>query len=439
MSTEFERLLHRRTVAYLPGFRDDGRAVVVMIPEAAHTPAGHAMAHALVNLLARAHRRLAVVGDLDVPLLCPSPLAAATLRDATTGLATAINPYIEIVEQPTERLISLGVGAAGADLDLGADGWIATAGPGAALADRPESVIGASLAACLGSYAAFGALTGTGRLEPGCWSAWEHAAPGGAQGPTFIGPIDVGDVLCAGGGAVASALLFFAAFFGIGGVWTIVDGDIVDVTNLNRQLAFIATDAGWPDRQPVNKAGRLAALLGPVATPVPHWYDEVPALDRTPFDVVLPLANDRGVRAQLAHRQPTVMLHATTSPNWQAQTHRHIAGHDDCITCRLPSTEPPPMRCSEGHVPKIRGKRMDAALPFLSATAGVMLAADLIRLQTGSILERPYNFAAVEFTGNGLKRQQKIFRCRSGCRTRLPAHIRRQLDARSRWAALDAA
>lgn len=439
MSTDFERLLHQRTVAYLPGFRDDGRAVVVIIPDAAHTPAGHALAHALVNLLARAHRRLAVAGNLDMPLLCPTLLGATTLREATTGLAAAINPYIEIVEQPTERVVSLGVGSAGADLDLGANGWIATAGPGVALADRPDSVIGASLAACLGSYAAFGALTGRGHLGRGCWSAWEHAAPGGAQGPSFTGPIDIGHVLCAGGGAVANALLFFAGFIGVDGAWTIVDADTVDITNLNRQLAFIATDAGWPEREPANKARRLAALLGPVASPVPHWYDEADGLDDMPFDVVLALANDRGVRAQLAHRQPTVMLHATTSANWQAQAHRHIAGHDDCITCRLPDTEPPRLRCSEGRLQTAPSERMDAALPFLSATAGVMLTADLIRLQTGSILDRPHNFSAVEFTGNGLIWQQKMFPCRAGCRTRLPAHVRRQIDARSRWAALDAA
>jgi hypothetical protein len=32
-----------------------------------------------------------------------------------------------------------------------ADPWIATAGPGATIADRPEALIGASLAGCLGS------------------------------------------------------------------------------------------------------------------------------------------------------------------------------------------------------------------------------------------------------------------------------------------------
>lgn len=437
----FEHEFHSRTLAYLPGFADDGRPVVVTIGEDAQTPTGHALTHCLINLLARAHRRIVVVGDLDRPLECASLFGYRTLRDATVGLAAAINPYIEVTRAaavPTERLISLGVGTDLAELQLGADGWVAILGHDATLGDTDASMIGAALAACLGSHAAFARLTGTGDARAGRWSAWDYLTSSDGQGPALVGPLDVGRVLCAGAGAVASALAFFAAFFGIAGAWTVVDGDLVDVSNLNRQLAFLAADAGWSGRPSANKADLLSARLGPAARRSPEWYGVDARVVDAQYDVILALANEYGVREALAYRQSTVVLHATTSANWQAQVHRHVAGHDDCLPCRLPG-DTPKMRCSEGEVPTPAGASMDAALPFLSATAGLMLLVELIRLARGRLLDTPHNYVAVEFNGPNVPAARRaIASCRPGCRTRLARHSRRSADAHSRWAYLDA-
>jgi hypothetical protein len=84
---EFEREFHSRTLAYLPEFRTDPRAVVVLLGDCAHTPSGHALAAALANRLARAHWRLIFVGDLDRGLPCPDPLGAAAVAPTARGLA----------------------------------------------------------------------------------------------------------------------------------------------------------------------------------------------------------------------------------------------------------------------------------------------------------------------------------------------------------------
>jgi hypothetical protein len=440
LQENFERQFHSRTLAYLPGYRDDGRPVVVEFSPSAHCPAGHALAHALFNLLARAHASIVVVGDLDRPLLCRTLFGSGTLAQATIGLARSINPYIKITTAttaPRERLISLGIGPARADLDLGADGWVAVLGDGARVDDRLESRIGGSLAACLGSYAAFAKLTGTGQLPPGRWSAWDFLESD-AQGPALAGALDIGRVLCAGAGAVASALAFFGVFIGLAGEWTIVDGDVIDVSNLNRQLAFLAFDTGWPYGAAHNKAAQLASRIGPTAQASPRWYGDEPGITSTPYDVVLALANERGVRADLAYRQPTVLLHATTSPNWQAQVHRHVAGQDDCLTCRLPDAAPK-LKCSEGNVKTPAGATMDAALPFLSATAGLLLLVLLHRLAHGRLLETDSNYAAVEFGSHGVVSSRAMLACAPGCRTRLNEVARQHIDSNSRWKQLDQA
>jgi hypothetical protein len=435
----FEREFHSRTLAYLPGFRDAGRPVVVALGDGAHRPAGHALAHALINQLARAHRKLVFVGNWEHELLCPSLFGCSTLQQATVGLARAINPYIELEVVAdvdiSDRLLSLGVGPAGADIDLGADRWRATLGPMATIGADRTSMIGASLAACLGAHAAFAALTGVGRAAIGTWSAWRHLTSSREDGPDLDGPIDVGGVLCAGAGGVGSALAFFSTFTGLAGDWMWVDGDAVDISNLNRQVAFVAADAGWPEGPAANKAQTIARRLGGSHRSSPAWYGADATVSGAAYDLVLALANERGVRRALAHRQPTVLLHATTSANWQAQWHRHVAGHDDCINCRLPG-EAPALRCSTAPIP-VPGSSVDAALPFLSAMAGLMLLVALAQLTTGRLLDVRDNYVAIDFRAEPLTAQSAIHVCRRGCQTRLPAPLRAEVDRQSSWRLLD--
>jgi hypothetical protein len=440
---EFEAAFDSRTLAYAPGFAHAGEPIVVVIGPASDNRAGHTMLLTLCNLLARAHRRVLVVGDLARPLRCPSVFGISTLEEATVGLMRSINPFGDFnsaAAAPERALLTIGVGATDTaiDLALGCAGWVAILGAEAPIGTDDSSSWGAALAACLGANTAFHRALGERELPSGSWSGWDYLKSGTRQGPVVDGPLDVGRVLQVGAGAVGSALDFFLALLlGINTKWVIVDGDLVDVSNLNRQLVFVARDAGFPDPEPFNKANRAAKVLAPHATPSAHWYGDDEAVVEGTYDVILALANDRGVRSFLQGRQPTVLLHATTSPNWQAQLHRHVAGHDDCIDCRLPAGTPR-FTCSTEEVVDASGARFDAAVPPLSAIAGFLLIAELVRLERGSLLEERVNYTAVELSTAVPRATQRLVRsCRDGCRVRMQPDVRRALDANSRWLHLD--
>lgn len=437
---EFERDFHSSTLAYLGEFAADPRVVVVAIADNAHNEPGHALASALANLLARAHRRLVFVGDLDRPLLSRDPLGVSTLRQATIGRALAINPFIEVDhadEIPTaDTLISIGIGC-DAELRVGADRWCALFGDTARVDPGRTSLLGAALAAALAAAVAFHRQLGKPGVPRGSWSLWESGRHSTAHGPPFPGPIDVGRVLQAGAGAVGCALDYWVAVIGFGGSWSIADGDKVDVTNLNRQMLFTAADAGFPNDAVCNKAVAAASALGTPTHSHPCWVDEIPGIGEMLFDLILPLANEYGARVFLQSRVEPILLHATTTPNWSATVHRHIAGRDGCIVCRLPSEEDPSFACSTADVAASE-KRADASLPFLSAAAGALLLGEIVRLQLDQLAARATNYAVLDLVDPVPHASSYEWPgCRDGCRVMVPASARTALNQTTRWAHID--
>jgi molybdopterin/thiamine biosynthesis adenylyltransferase len=441
---EFRNEFESRTLAYEPGFRDLGRPVVVEIGRGAHCRAGHTLLVVLANLLARVHRSVVFVGELDRPLLCPAVLGGNTLETATVGLMRRVNPFGAFERQsdrPEDPLVILGVGVDHeVDLALGCDAWLAILGPAAPVVDVPGAAFGAVLAACLGANVAFHRVLGDGATPAGTFSAWDHMSRSSHQGPVLTAPLDIGRVLQVGAGAVGAALdLFLAMLMGTTSPWALSDGDSVDVTNLNRQLLFTAADAGFQEGPSRNKAHRAAEILGPTAKASDQWYDAADPVLAGPFDVILALANEHGVRSFLQARQPTVLLHATTTTSWQAQLHRHIAGRDDCIVCRLPE-DLPRFKCSTEEVETPEGRRFDAAVPVLSAMAGLLLLVALVRLEHGALADERGNRIAIELSA---ATPSEIFRtirsCRDGCTVRKSARVRGRLESGNRWHSLDPA
>lgn len=437
---EFKAAFTSRTLAYQPDYVDDGRPIVVVISDHAHSVPGHALAVALVNQLARAHGRLVIVGPSDEPLQCVDHFRFGTLGSATAGLAAAINPFIDVAVETkppeAEALLTIGLGTNGCDLNLGCDGWRATVSADARIDTSPKSLLGAFLASVLAANTAFHRVTGNHGVPSGSFSLWEWGALGAPQGPSFTGPIDVGTVLQVGAGAVGCALVYWLAFLGVTGDWLLVDGDLVDVSNLNRQLMFLAADAGYPDGAAGNKAATVAARVGAPFRSSPEWYGDDDAVVTGAYDLVVPLANEHGARAFLQARSQTILLHATTSPNWQAQTHRHIAGHDDCISCRIPSDQPA-FTCATGSVGETI--RADASIPALAAAAGLLLLTNIARLQTGDILATDTNYHALELRTPHPVAQQTQAACRDGCRGWMPAPQRLARTCASTHAHLDGA
>jgi hypothetical protein len=142
------------------------------------------------------------------------------------------------------------------------------------------------------------------------------------------------------------------------------------------------------------------------------------------------------------------MIHASTSQSWFSALHRH-GPEDDCVSCRFRGAAEAQFTCSGGALEKrqSRDDRMnsaseseastDAALPFLSASAGLLIAAALVQLESG-YLDSRYNHHRLLFeSGIVTSWQSTIAICRDECRERPSRRARQSLNTGKRWADLD--
>jgi hypothetical protein len=380
--------------------------------DASTTRPGQVALLALVNMVARTHRHLTI--DLTpAPLRAATMMPAPSIEEAVAQMATAINPAAlltingvridanEIDDRGDHGRIRLGVGVGPLDR---CDVWLGWWGGRGQLGNRPAvagdaetDVLGAATAACLGAAALFHLSHGrnvqpvvvnlaeriSGPVDDG--DTADPAAPiGGVGTRTVTGPIDAGNITIVGAGAVAHGLAWWAREFGHHGEWSDIDGDVAELSNTNRCLVMSAADAGWPaglpGAPPRAKADILADMVH--ARSVPLWFDESSATEPPRTDLILVLANERGVRARASALGEPILLHATTSPSWAAELHRHMPDVDDCPACRIPDTASPTFACSTGPAGP-EADSGDAALPFLSAAAGLMLTVALQHLSPG--------------------------------------------------------
>jgi hypothetical protein len=405
--------------------------------DAANSVAGQAMVLALVNMLARLHRHL----QLDIPhakLRARSLVPATCLDEAAAALARAINPYIRL-DGATASGHAIGIGAdapRGLPWYAGADGQIAIIDRQPVPVPASERLtLGTALAACLAAAALLRQVIGQ-KQRPVRLSAWNLREGAAAErGPDLPGPVDVGSVLQIGAGGVGLCLAYWLGEFGALGDWRVLDRDDAILHNTNRCLGLLAIDAGWPGGAPRNKAKVAAGLFG--ALPQPLWYHE---FDHNSFkpDLILPLANEHDVREHVARRGEPLLLHATTSRAWEAQLHRHLADRDGCITCRMPD-QAAQVKLTCATVPIGEGTSTDATLPFLAATAGLLLVAGLYRLQLGCLADGPHNFMAVCFNDVRKYARPAIYGCKAGCCGNLPPRVRRRIHSGRRWSHLDQA
>lgn len=442
-STRFYRQRDLRTSEYLESEPFEVLPVHVGIDaEAAAEPAGQLALLALSNQLARVHRQITFdLPSVSIPVHIPVRFARPTLDDTLLSICSKVDPYgdFRIAPPPAGRILSIGLGSnppGQYEWYLGADRSIAHLSKSAVgFSSSAGTLRGAALASCLGAAAVFRSMLGL-ETVPRSVSAWNYAEEGqeASPGPSSLATLDVGRVLMVGAGAVAASLVYWLNTFGVRGTWTVVDRDVVQVHNLNRGLIFVARDAGWPDKEPAIKAKLLASLL-PCGRYENAWFHES-KFGEQQYDVVLGLANDHGVRHQIASRSFTVTLHATTGANWLSEFHRHIAGVDDCIWCRAGEISTPSFGCSTAGVEVPSRGKSDAALPFLSAASGLMLATALERLESGELAKQNRNDWRWDF-GSTYKMVSSGFRqCQAGCTRVLPLNIRLQIDKTSRWIAL---
>ncbi len=435
----------RRTRAY--GIGEDPLDVPVAIAAgdyAASSPAGQILILAAVNMASRVHRRV----GLDIPdreLLVPTLVPARSLREAAESLALAIDPYIELSTPGTDVPI-LAIGQMSGTVHVGTDGCVAQLDRvPVAVTDR-TGVLGAGLGACMGAAALLQLAAGVcpPMRRVSLWGFTEGAdADPGPSRP--IGPIDVGDrVAVIGAGAVGSAVCYWLRYMGVRGIWEVVDSDLVELHNTNRGLGMLADHAGWaagmPGGQQAHKADAAASLIG--ALPVHRWYHEWAETMVARPDLLILEANDHGVRETVGRLGLPLMVHAATSELWGAHLFRHGPG-DRCVACLFAGTVDSRFTCAEGELPTptprtTDGESSDAALPFLSGAAGLLVVAALAQLEDG-YLTAPHNHRRLLFDHQApASWSNTISRCETECRNRPEQAIRTRLNRGSRWANLDA-
>lgn len=446
----FYRERNRRTVSYMDkGVRTGERIVVAIGPRATDTEAGQFLVLTLANLLARVHRRIDfVVPEFESPLRVWAPFTNAdNFGSAVLATAEALDPCGDFrlrSRMPEAGHPGVGVGRAaptGLLWYLGARGAVARLDRTAVSVDDefgPGTLRGAGLAACLGASAIFQSLHDV-PVRPRTLSAWNYReGTDAAFGPRELAQADPGRVLLVGAGAVGSALAYWLKAWGVGGSWTVVDGDRVELHNTNRSLLFTPEHAGWLKGEGGPKSEIVASVL-PDSESVPDWYDEAEDVHGRPFDVILPLANERDVRGQLATRHAVVVVHATTGRNWASQLHRHVKGVDDCLACRMVGGVQWDARCSEAELKSDAEEGGgDAALPYLSAASGLMLATALQRLGEGSLTELPANHCRWYFNSDGgMASSVRRLGCEEECESIKPPSLRKRLVGDRWWRKLD--
>ena len=390
--------------------------------DAAKTERGQQLTESLVNLLSRIHRRLCLRIP-NAPLFRPNRFNANTLSDHCIEIAQAADPFISLESGSSSSAISIGIGS---DLPRNLDFCVGSNNFAAELCRRPiqtdlgeGSSIGAALAACLGAAAVFRAAIGLPTNDSQI-SLWDFAnGPNIDVGPELAPIIDVGDIVQVGAGGVGACVAYWLSHFRVHGQWSFVDHDVVTHGSLNRCLPFFINDI------PHSKANIVASLVG--GAPIVGKYHEL-ASELPRFDLLLPLADEYGVRSLIGHRHEPILLHATTEgSSWQSQLHRHISGVDDCIGCRLPE---------ENQMPELsnaNGPTIHAALPFMSPTAALLLAASMIHLGMGRLPMMRCNSWRLTYRGDPIRLRAGLCRCQVNCRIGHPIKLRSKLQTRSIW------
>ena len=316
-----------------------------------------------------------------------------------------------------------GVDAAALSVDravfVSAAGWMAGVS-----AKRPSPIataetgnsVGALAAACLGVAQVFKMaldVPAASLIRDGIFDMFEldwADAPRVGPAPST----DIGRLLMVGAGAVGSSATYCMRMAGCEGQITILDKDVVEVSNLNRSPIFGRQTHGC-----AKSAVVAAHLAGSALEATAHrlWWDEyIAQRDRSTlqFDVWLPLANERGVRSAMQHNVPPAMVHASTTLNWGVNHGRHLPGTDDCLAERFPDeTGAAPLACASGRAVD-QEEAVDAALPFCSVFAGLLVTAELLRLQLEIDPPVP-NYALIDFHGTLETVQKMDMKSRPDC------------------------
>lgn len=446
--TFYARRDHRTNAYGQMDARYARRSVLISADTRALTSfSGQVMFLVSCNLLARWCRRV----FLHVPEIALHERfrRSGSLADAALNIMRDADPFGEFHRQSAlEADLHLHVGDECPRLGARSTvvtcaGWLAGVrrlGEAGLAMSGDDNPIGAAHAAVLAGAQVFRDALERGELYPSGFifdaftgAPWSAGSP---AGPSVPQDLSIGRVLMTGAGSVASSAVFFGALFGLRAPVDLVDADFTKIENFGRSPVFGRASYG---KRKVHALAQHVVGSGLDLRPIPAWWHEAdlsPKLEG--YDLVLPLANEHGIRWELQNRVPPLMVHASTGRNWNVNFARHIPGRDDCLVDRFEGLhEKPAFRCAEGNIATDSLIAVDAALPFLSFFAGLLVATDLARLAFPDYPQTP-NFAHYSFRANRFLPQFDTRGPRPSCICQDQGELFWRLRADTRYAWLSA-
>lgn len=383
-----------RTNLYGRGARplDPARWISLAIdPAYAETYAGQVALLTAANLIGRMTPSVAIAVPKGISVRDPLPWAGRSLSDVLFEQLFAAAPadkggrFVARAPEPGDVAIAFGPCAVPGAVLVHGCGWDSYFGTQASQARASDSAN-----PCGPAFAAI--LCGAHLLAEGLdaptegylcntldWSA--RAAPEGAPSPDPATAL--GELWTIGTGSVGTAALYFLTLFTRRFDAALIDKDDVEIENLDRSPIFIATD---DERPKVDATADYLRSVGVVSIKPERATLGESELWRTRQegtpDLLIAAANEDHVRFQIEADMPPIQIYGTTGKNWQASVIRHVPLCDPCSLCLFPDSGPvAPTACATGKVVSpVNGKQIDAALPFLSFAAGLMTAAEILKL-----------------------------------------------------------
>lgn len=439
-----------RTSLYGRGARplDPERWISLEIdPEYAETYAGQVALVTAANLIGRMTPSIAIAVPEGTTVREPLPWAGRILSDVLFEQLFAATPaedggrFVARAPEAGDVALAFGPNAKSGAMLVHGFGWDSYFGANASpvVASEVANPFGPAFAAILcGAHLLAQGLDALGpdylcnALD---WSA--SAAPPGAPQPDPAS--ELGELCSVGTGSVGTAALYFLTLFTRRFEAGLIDKDDVEIENLDRSPIFVAADDGRPKVDAtadyLRKVGVVsvkperAALAGSNL-----WRNRQ---EGTP-DLLIAAANEDRVRFQIEAAMPPLQIYGTTGKIWQASVIRHIPLREPCSLCLFPDSGPAaPTTCATGKaISQANGKKIDAALPFLSFAAGLMTAAEIVKL---ALPGYPFSKAITQYSARAEDRFLSVqLAPRQGClcQSGRDSSLHRRMIAGTRYAAL---
>ncbi len=354
-------------------------------PEYVSTYSGQVAALTAANLFGRMLRAIA----LDIPSVAmvePLPWAGENLGAFALAQMQASDPRGDFrMRAAIEGDYIVHLGRSGSRFVTHGTGWLAYVGPSPSplVEDSSLNPVGPALAVIVSAARLF-----VHAFEPPAVTLglntfnWSHDLAGGAL-PALPRDLDLGSAWTVGTGSVGTAILYFLALATREFSSVLFDGDQVMRENITRSPIFADTDIDHAKVEVtaayLKSCGIAQVVAEPVALHDSRTWERRAA--GTP-DLVIAAANEHNVRHYIESLYPPIQIYGTTGQNWQAAVIRHIPMRDPCSCCLFPETAYAPTQCAtDAQAAASKEPHVDASLPFLSFVAGLMTAAEILKLR----------------------------------------------------------